>query len=306
MGRRDLRLSDRGPPPRRRGGAEHLAPLLPQPGSGGQRRYRRPGLRPLPPLRRGPGADGGAGPGRLPFQRRLGPGAAGGPRCRQSPGARLLPKAGGCPAGARYPAHGHPLPLGPAGRPARPRRLAQPGQSGLVCRLCAGPVPRPGRPGAPLGDPERALGRHSPGVSLGRAGPRPSGPVRSTPGRPPSAACACRGGRRLPVPGPPSDRPGGQPGAPAPRLVSPRGPGRRGPARRLRQPLVLGPAPARDLPDRASGPVRTRLAGGRGGSTWRASAPPPISSASTITPEALCGRTRRPGPWRQARCTCPA
>src|ERR1043166_1971033 len=69
----DVRLSDRGCPPRRRRRAEHLAPLLALAGVDEERRHRRRRLRPLPSVCRRRRVDPRPRPQRLSVQHLLVP-----------------------------------------------------------------------------------------------------------------------------------------------------------------------------------------------------------------------------------------
>jgi len=125
VGRRHVGLPDRGLAARRRRRPEQLASLRAHPRAHAQRRHWRRGVRPLPPLRRRRGADGGTRSGRLPLQHLVEPHPARRPRARESPRTRLLLAPGRPPARPRDPPAGHAVPLGSAGSARGPGRLAR-------------------------------------------------------------------------------------------------------------------------------------------------------------------------------------
>jgi hypothetical protein len=114
LGRGHLGLPDRGRLERRRQGPLDLGHLRPHARQHQERRERRRGQRPLPPVpgRRRP--DAGHRRHRLRFSiawPRIFPGGTGQPNAK---GPGLLPLAGGRAAGRRHRTVRHPLPLGPA------------------------------------------------------------------------------------------------------------------------------------------------------------------------------------------------
>src|SRR6185437_11224744 len=142
------------------------------------RRPRRRGLRPLPPLPGRRAADARAGPAELPLQRELGARAARGHRTGQRAGFGLLLAAGRRAAGKRHRAERHAVPLGPAGRAGRPRRLAKPRQRALVRRIRRDHVLGAGRPRAAVDHAQRAVGGGRWRLPARRAGAGPPQPLR--------------------------------------------------------------------------------------------------------------------------------
>ena len=142
LGLRHLRLPDRGLAARRRRRAEHLAALPHTPGLVARRRHRRRRLRSLPPLRRATSRSCASSACRRTASAsswsRVLPDGTG---AVNEAGPRLLRPARRRAARGRHRADRDALPLGPAGRARRPRRLAQPRHRGLVRRLRAGRVP---------------------------------------------------------------------------------------------------------------------------------------------------------------------
>src|SRR3546814_5657557 len=106
------------------------------------RRYRRRRLRPLPALEGRRAPDARTGPAGLPLQRVVVADPARGHRAGEPGRPGLLLAPGRRAAGQRHRAAAHPVPLGPARRARRPRRLAQPRQRGLVRRVRPRSVPR--------------------------------------------------------------------------------------------------------------------------------------------------------------------
>ena len=104
LGGGDLRLPDRGRGGRGRPRTVHLGHVLPGTRRDRQRRHRRRGLRPLPPLARGHRPDAAARAGRLPVLDRVAPDPAGRRRPGQPGRAGLLRPAGR--RAARRPASG--------------------------------------------------------------------------------------------------------------------------------------------------------------------------------------------------------
>src|ERR1051326_2665861 len=159
LGRGDLGLPGRGLAARGGGRSAHLAQRLPPPGPPRQRRHRRRGLRPLPPLSRGRAPHEGARPLGLPLQHRLGAGPSAGHRGGERGRPRVLRPPGGRTARAGRRALRYALSLGPAGGARRAGRLAPPGRGPLVRRVRLGHGEGAGRPGGALGHAQRALGR---------------------------------------------------------------------------------------------------------------------------------------------------
>nr|GFD07063.1 hypothetical protein [Tanacetum cinerariifolium] len=89
------------------------------------RRARTRGHRFLPPLRARPRPSPGDGTHRFSVLRIVAAGAAQRRGRHQPPGPRILRPAGRCLPRARVAPLAHALPLGPAQRPASPRRLDQ-------------------------------------------------------------------------------------------------------------------------------------------------------------------------------------
>ena len=235
----------------RTGPAPASGTASPTPRAGRQRRHRRPRLRPLPPLRRGRGPDGRSGAERLPLQRRLGPGPARGSGRVNPKGLdfyqRLvdaLLERGIQPMVTLYhwdlPAALHDR--GGWLNPDSPAWFADYAQ--VLFRALDDRVPLWVTLNEPwvVTVPGYLEGELAPGHRDLFEAPRVAHHLLLAHAE---AVAAYR------ATGPPPDRSGGQPGAPAPRLADARGPGRRRAARRLHQPLVSGPALAGRLPDGA-------------------------------------------------------
>ena len=135
LGRRDLRVPDRGRRQGGRPGRVHLGHVQPHARPHPQRRHRRRRGRPLPPLGERPRPDEGPGATQLPVQHLVAAGAGRWHRQGQPARARLLPAAGRRPARARHRADGDAVPLGPAAGAAGHRRLGEPGRRVPVRRL---------------------------------------------------------------------------------------------------------------------------------------------------------------------------
>ena len=109
---------------------------------------------------------------RLSLQHRLGAHLSFGPRRGERRRDGLLRAAGRHAARKRHRAGAHALPLGPAGRARRSRRLAQPRRGRLVRRLRGRDVPAPRRAGEEVDDAQRALGGGRRRLSARRPGAR--------------------------------------------------------------------------------------------------------------------------------------
>lgn len=241
MGSGDVRVPDRRLAAGGRRRRQHLAPLHAPAGQDRERRHRRRRVRSLPALGVRRRADALPGPGGVPLQHLVVARAAGGPRAceREGPGFLLPPR--GPPSRARDPAERHALPLGPARRPRRSRRLVVAGLARVVRRLREGDLRSARRPRADVGDPQRTVGDRGRGLPARRqragARQRRRGPAGRAP---PAARARRRRGdlprRRLASP----DRPRRQPRTQGPGLQLGGGSGRHRARARLLQRTVPG------------------------------------------------------------------
>ncbi len=303
MGRRHRRLPGGGRRRRGRPQTLHLGHLQSHPGQGRRRRHRGRGLRPLPPLARGPRPAGRTGPGRLPVLHRLAPRPAGRRRHRQRAGPGLLRPAHRRPAGGGHHALPHALPLGSAPGAPGPGRLAGPGDRRAVRRV-HGRRRRPARrPHPALVHPQRAavLGLDRPlrrpdGARPHRHRRRRAGLLPPPPGTRTRRPGAARGGPR---------RAGGHRQQPHPlRTRHRQRGGRRGRTarRRARQPLVDGPAARPRLPAGHGRAVRDRAAAAprRRGDRRRAAG---LARTQILLPQRAPRRPRGSLPPRPVRRT---
>ena len=266
LGRSDLGLSDRGVAARGRCRAEHLASLRAHARSHAARTHRRRGLRPLPAHEGRRPHDEAARAQCLSLQHRLGAHFSFGSRRGERRRDGLLRAARRHAARERHRTGAHALPLGPAGRPRRSRRLAQPRRGRLVRRLRGRDVPAPRRASEEMDHAQRALGGGRRRLSARRPGSRPQESLRGADRVASAAARAWQGGPGLSRRRSPRDRPGRQPGAQACRQRQGRR-RRRGPTRRrLHEPAIPRPGVPRFVPGRDEGDLRRGLAGmaGRG------------------------------------------
>ena len=223
------------------------------PGPRPQRRHRRRGLRPLPPLSRRRGAAGRARAQRLPVLRLLAPRPPRRDRRRERGRARLLRPARRRAAGPRHRAVRDALPLGPAAGPRGRGRVAGPRHGRGVRRLRRRSSPRGSATGS-AASPRSTSRGSSPTTATGSATTRPGG---ATPPRrsPRLTTCSSPTGWACRRSAPPRPRPPAgivlnlgplHPADAAP--ARPRGGGRRA---RLAQPLVPRPARRARLPGAA-------------------------------------------------------
>ena len=152
----------------------------PHPGTGARRRHRRRRVRPLPALARGRRADARAGPDRLPVQRLVEPGAAGGHGPRQPEGARLLQPAGRRAAARRASRRSSRSTTGTCRRRSTTAAAGStPTSPAWFADYADVHVPRPRRPRARCGRRSTSRGWSSDGGYLhGGPRPRPREPVR--------------------------------------------------------------------------------------------------------------------------------
>ena len=280
LGRGDRGVPDRGRDDRGRPRRVDLGPFARTPGQGRQRRHRRRGLRPLPPLARGRRADGGARAAGATASRSPGRGSSRTGAGRRTARARLLParSSTGCSSAGIEP-------LATLYHWDLPQALEDAGgwaSRDIVDRFAeyaAIVFDAPRRPRPRLDHAQRAVVSSFLGYALRDRTRRATGLAGRAPRRAPLAARARRGRARPSARRPTrADRDHAQPDRREPATADADDDrGRRAPARRPPQPLVPRPGLPRLVPGRHARALRARASARStrsGTATWRLIAQP--------------------------------